>query len=709
VLPSDELIPLADRLAESLCSETGLATFRLMVQLHKLSARRRDPAEERPSFPKDRSKPIRVGIWEQPAGQPESPFVRLGTGDRRRLWADVPEISSKGTKQRVAFIGESVARGFFYDPYINPASVLESLLNHATGADDIEVIDLARIDLPMGELLSLTQSAVALRPDAIAIFAGNNWHPVGSLGPEQIRERGSALRNGASWHEVKTHLEGVLEEQVRGVLRCLGRISEKSHVPILLLIPEFNLADWKCDAGAPVLTSDHALFRWFKIREEAEDALRDGRDDEAFGLAQEIIAIDQGTTPVGFNLQAQAARNSATPAALRALREQARDAAIALTKLQTPRCFKTAQNVLRENAAQYGIKVVDLPQRFDEYLGGELPGRRIFHDYCHLTLEGMRVAMAAAAEPLLSLLSRQPADWRSLVNVSVSVPKKVRGEAYFLAAVHNANFGNSAEMVEFHLDKAIRLYPPVAETMRLYVNFHLRKAPSPLCDSFETMARIGSNSLLSLLLHSSLTGTEKVINFDLVERIVRAAELVQPGVQQETKKLIIQEHKITPERRNLLQKMYAGVAGDSSWHQDAYAYHRSSSRHSRFAFVSECPDELELRITSRTNTGGGGKWIFIKVNDAEVHCFEGRDHWQATKFIVPAHAVREGINVLEIVWPEEGWSSPQRISRIIDALEMGRIPEACAVYGELHEVTIARARVSPPSRPENALVAETSA
>lgn len=707
MLPSDELIPLADQLAESLCSETGLATFRLMVQLHKLSAKRGDPAKESSGSPKDPSKPVRVGIWEQPAGQPEAPFVRAGTGDRWRLWADAQEIPSKGTKQRVVFIGESVARGFFYDPYINPAKVLENLLHHACGASDIEVIDLARIDLPMWGMLSLTQSAVALRPDAIVIFAGNNWHPVGGLGPEQLRERGAALRNGGSWDEVKTYLERALEEQVKALLQRLGKISEKFQVPILLLIPEFNLADWKCDAAAPILTSDHSLFRWFKIREEAEAALRDGRDDEALELAQEILAIDKGTTPVGFNLQAQARRNSATSGELRVLREQARDAAIALTKRQTPRCFKTAQNVLREKAAHYGIKVVDLPQRFDEYLGGKLPGRRIFHDYCHLTLEGMRVAMAAAAEPLLSLLSRHAAEWRSLAEVSVLAPNEVRGEAYFLAAVHNANFGNSAEMVEFHLDQAIGLYPPVAETMRLYVDFHLRKAPSPLCDSFETMARTGSKSLLPLLLRSSLT--EKVINFDLVERIVRAAELVQPGVQQEIKQLIIQEHKVTPERRHLLQKMYTGVSGDPSWNQDAYAYHRSSSRQSRFAFVCECPDELELRITSRTNTGGNGKMIFIKVNDVAVHSFEGRDHWQAATFTLPAHAVREGINMLEIVWPEEGWSSPQRINQIVAALEMGRIPEACPVYGELHEVTIASARASQPLCPENALVAETTA
>jgi hypothetical protein len=527
------------------------------------------------------------------------------------------------------------------------------------------------------------------------------------LTPEQIRERGTAIRNGASWNEIKTYLERVSEEQVETLLQHLEGISQKYQVPILLLIPEFNLADWKCDAIAPVLTSDHGLLQWFKLREKAELALEEGRDDEALRLAQEIVELDEGTTPVGFNLQAQAKRKSAAPAELRLLREQARDAGIALTKLQTPRCFKTIQNALRHKGARRGITLIDLPQRFDEYLGGELPGRRIFHDYCHLTLEGMKVAMAAAAEPLSSLLFRRTLNWRSIAETGFAVPNKVKAEVHFLAAVHNANFGNSAEMVEFHLDKAIDFYPPVAEMMRLYLDFHLKGAPSPLCNSFETMARTESKALLPLLLRSSLT--EKIINFDLAERIVRVVEPLQPGVDAATKELIVREHKTTARRVNLLQKMYTRAPCDPSWDQDAYAYHRSSSRHSKFVFVCERPEEMELRITSRTNAGGNGKMIGIKVNQCCTHSFEGRDHWQTVTFTVPANVIGEGTNLLEITWPEEGWSSSGRVARIIEALEMGRIPEAGPVYGELHEVSVASAGVSKSLCTESPLVAETTA
>jgi hypothetical protein len=47
-------------------------------------------------------------------------------------------------------IGESVARGYLYDPQFTPAMALEAILQAQLGHNAVEVIDLARTDLLLG-------------------------------------------------------------------------------------------------------------------------------------------------------------------------------------------------------------------------------------------------------------------------------------------------------------------------------------------------------------------------------------------------------------------------------------------------------------------------------------------------------------------------------------------------------------------------------
>lgn len=691
MLAPNQLAPLANRLAESLCSEDGLAAFRLMVQLQNLSAAPSRRAETNAEDTARRC--VRVGIWERQEKNGAAAFVRTSGKDAWPLWADVQEIPAKTAKQRVVLIGESVARGFYYDPDANSASVLQAMLRAAVAADDIEVIDLARTDLQLKPLLELAESAVALEPDALVIFGGNNWHPISGLGPADLREIARLIGGGQSWKEVKTYLERRLREQVRFLLAGLSRISKQHNLPVLILIPEFNLLDWRSDSDGPALLNDADLLAWLKTRQAAEQALADGRLTEAERLAQSLSELDGGTTPDGFNLLSAVKRQAGVKSGLRQILEQARDAGISLPRHQTPRCFSTIQEVLRQEAAAHGLTVVDLPQRFEQYLDGDLPGRRLFLDYCHLTLEGMRVAMAAAAAPLLAALSRTTPTWQSLVATEFAVSDKVMAEASFLAAVHNANWGNSAELVHFHLAAAIKQHPPVATLMRQYLDFHLRRAPSPLCNTFEQMARTANFSLISLLFRSPRT--EKNINFGLVKALVEVLAPMQPDIREDVQELLIAEHATTGPR-NLLQKLYCGTATEQKWDQDRYAYYRASRRRSEFMFVCHAPAETELRITSRSHLSGNGEEIEVWVNDTSLHRFNATTRWQNVVFKIPAQRLAKGINKLEIVWPETGWAYPERAAEIGKALEAGRVPEVGPIYGELHTLLITSLHAARP-------------
>ena len=74
-----------------------------------------------------------------------------------------------------------------------------------------------------------------------------------------------------------------------------------------------------------------------------------------------------------------------------------------LAFLSAPQLTTAARELLREAARRHGFLAVDLRDVFAEHAGPGLPGRRLFLDYCHLTLEGIQVAMAAVAAEVLNL------------------------------------------------------------------------------------------------------------------------------------------------------------------------------------------------------------------------------------------------------------------------------------------------------------------
>ena len=701
MLPSDNLVPLANRLAESLCSEAGLAAFRLMVRLQNLNSKR-ESAKGKSGEPKSEAGQVaRIGIWERQTTNGKTSFVRTSDEQGRHLWADVEELASSSEKQRVVLIGESVARGFFYDPHVTPASLLGAMLS-TTAEGDVEVVDLARIDLQMKQLLDLAESAAALEPDAIVIFAGNNWHPITGLTQQQLSEIALLVENSRSWTVVKDYLEERLREQVKSLLAELGEIQKNNGIPILLLIPEFNLLDWRSECDAPPLLDDDDLLEWLSIQDRAKAALAEGRTEEAAKLARALIDLDGGTTPVGFNIQARLHRDAGATSGLRPLLEKARDAGISLTKHQTPRCFGTIQQVLREDAGQYDIRLIDLPSRFEDHLGGDIPGRRLFNDYCHLTLEGMRVAMASAAEQLLPILSRPPRTWRSLLTTEFAVADKAIAEASFLAAVHNANWDNGAELVKFHLTNAIKQYPRILTLMRAFLDFHVRSAPSPLCAAFEQMARTENLSLVSRLFRSPRV--EKNINFELVRAIVEVLEPFQSDITEYVRELLIAEHSTTVDR-NLLEKFYSGMTSEQSWDQDRYGYYRACRRESRFVFICDEPEDTKLRITSRTNAGGSGQKIVIRVNGVAVDSFVAATRWQNVVLTVPGSVLSKGINELEIVWPEKGWAFPTRAAGIVKTLDEGRVPEAGPIFGEVHMLLASSLGASRSASGDSSLIA----
>jgi hypothetical protein len=181
----------------------------------------------------------------------------------------------------------------------------------------------------------------------------------------------------------------------------------------------------------------------------ARAALADGELERAAAIAAGMIALDRGTSSVSRELLGEASARLARPDEARRALEAARDAVCGLMIGHSPRCPTAVQDELRQAAARHGFALVDLPRLFAQHLAGALPGRRIFLDYCHLTVEGMQIAMRAVAQCVAPLV----AGTESASDLPVAPEDE--GMAHFLAAIHNRHYGQDSALLRYHCRRAI--------------------------------------------------------------------------------------------------------------------------------------------------------------------------------------------------------------------------------------------------------------
>src|SRR5262249_29966190 len=244
-----------------------------------------------------------VGIWVPQPEHNGMAYVRRATDTQSCLWADVERIEPKGQRKRIVLLGESAARGYFYDPEFNPAMALRSILENAAGVDAIEIIDLACIDQSADELLLLAKSALRLQPDAYVIFAGNNWHPQRGFARIAAEEISRVLRWSRDWNSVIALVQERTCESAARILRALGDLSRHHNLPIIFLLPEFNLVDWRPEfAGPNLFRTPETARAWRAARTTAEKALQDGSGEGVARLARQMMELANGTDPIGPSL-----------------------------------------------------------------------------------------------------------------------------------------------------------------------------------------------------------------------------------------------------------------------------------------------------------------------------------------------------------------------------------------------------------------------
>jgi hypothetical protein len=675
----------ADRLAHLFESEEGERILRLITQLSTVQDRAASFTEE-PKKNGNTPGRLRVGTWEAADEANGRSFVRVNVGDSWHVWANVQRIPPKGSRRRVVLLGESVARGYFYDPEFNPALALQEIFNAACGPSAIQVVDLARTDLMHDGLQTLLPAALHLEPDALVIFSGNNWHPLAKPSYEEVLNTSAALRETGSWRGVRESCESALVAKVKQTLRSLKEILEDHRIPIVFVLPEFNLADWRTDCDAPLLLNNEETETWLVARCEAEQLLQGNQWEKAEPLGRRLMQVDQGTTAAGPNILAEVSRRRGDLETAKTFLEMARDASACWPFVQSPRCFSVIHQAFRAEASAHGVHLVDLPREFTRHLGGEASDRRLFLDYCHLTLEGIKVSMAHTAETLLPLLNYPVKPWKQLAELDMKVGTKLNAEAHFLAAVHNANWGQSIDVVRHHVRTALECDRGTARMMQLFLDFHIRRVPASLCQSFDALCQLNSIAAVTLLRNHEVN--RQFLNTKLINAVVDELERAGIPTRASIESLMIKQHGVQNGAVNLVNTFYSTGSFSRSLMDYFPEFYKATTRNTTLPLVCDKPQPLNFALTMKVPDVRPDQTISLRLNGVLVIEIPATARWNTSRFSAPARLVRAGLNQIEIHWPMSAWSGEKHKEHVAESLEAGEVVEITPMFGLIHSLRV---------------------
>jgi hypothetical protein len=672
------------RLSELLSSADGAATLAVLQKLQRRVATEApattgagtatDAATPSAGLPTDDT----VGVWRRT----DDALVRdPERRDEWRYWADLERIALPDGRRRVVLLGESAARGYFFDPTHTLATLIEEAVGGISGLGDVDVVDLARTNATHHDLERAARQAALLAPDALVVFAGNNWHNL-DLTPDQMQLLAEALRT-SGFGAARALFHDMALDQASRTLDELAAAARTADAPVTLVIPEFNLADWHDERSlvCPVLPGEDSRT-WLELRERAQEHLARGEYEQCADVARQMERLDGGAGHVGARLLADALAGRHPEDAERAL-VTAKDTVVSPFTIHSPRVLSAVQEEMRRKAAEHGFLVVDLPKLLRTAADDRMPGRRHFMDYCHLTYEGLALTAAASAARLADQLGAPATTVEELLPGLTRPAPAALAVAHFLAAVHNSHYGQPAQILRHHLDTALSLDPAVAVHLENYLDYQTRIAPHWMCASYERSAQVPELARYLVVSDTRLTG--KLADHELREAMVEALEAIDIPTAKRYEDLLISEH--AREETDLLadaaqaatfrERMATGVGRRT-------AFLRAADLTSEFHLVADDPTDTELSITWRLPAGDTDTdTVQVAINGTHLNTQSLGTGWRTTTLTVPAGLLHRGRNVVTIAWPLRAVAGDRLLADAAACLERGETPSSFPAYGHL--------------------------
>jgi hypothetical protein len=633
--------------------------------------------------------PGKVGIWKAADVNGEKWYVRdENMRHDWRFWASINKIAPKGKEKRVVYLGESVARGYFYDPHYTPAQVLKQMLD--TPGREVDVIDLARVSIEMTELKALTFECAALQPDAVVIFAGNNWN---------VTVMKNAVLNIDKMSSIREHegIEGLWREMNRqhqllitDYMQSLQSLFTSKGIPVVFIVPEFNLMDWKSNEQEQIIPVLDAVRteKWIATQLEAEEHFSNGDMIKAEEAAHQLTVLDF-THALGYEMLAQCKLVTGNVDEARTYLEKARDTALLPKSTATQaRVFSIIADTLMAEGKKYGLSLIDSREVLKTFRNGALPGRELFLDYCHLTVEGIQLVMKETALRVSGLIS-------SGCNVAAGMYRPsgdVEAKAFFCAAVHNAHYGQSSEILRYLCKSALDCSLSIADLMIKFADFATRRLSNVLCKTHELL--MAGEEIVQYergfgFLHPR---GGKVMDMELVDIIVEALAEKDIHISERISSLRKKEHGLVDTHTNLLESYYSKTSYNR-FPGKTSSYFKAHNFRTGFMFVAEDKQDIELQMTYRTKGRDGTEHFNMEVNGQRVASLPSADSWLTRRMHVPGQYIKDGVNKITIFWPYRNTgvalqSTPEPLD---DDDHFLFLDELYTVFGEIHTFTASRA------------------
>ncbi len=647
--------------------------------------------------------PEPISIWEPRTVEGETVFVRpdpLPLGDH---FAAAKELRPKKSEfpLRVAFFGESVAAGYLYAPHLTPARVLESQLRVAGGEGNFEVIDLARTNETLASLAETVRTSLQINPDVLVIFVGNNWNlletpevsPYAPSVPAR-REIAKALRAKGIAGPIQLAAER-LRERAEAALEQIAFIARTVQIPVILVLPEVNLADWET-RQPPVWLPGDGIARWHALYQDAVDAL-ERRDFAAAGEAvRSMLKLDGGACSSTWRLQALISEGFGDLEEARghALAEVDSATYATLAFLGAPQATTAAREIQRAAARRHGFVAVDLRTVFQEHTGESLPGRRLFLDYCHLTAEGIHVAMAAVAAEVLNLSGMLESD----VNRRALLPRlplpvlspEAEATARLGAAIHSAHrlvaVRSKGPILEHWLDAALEASPGVEAAMLDLAEMRCIPTPAVLTAAL----RRNFASPYRLLLQHGIRWD--FLDADLLEAIQAVLERRGRPAREQITRLLLRHHAVGEAGTDLaeppylwepLERFFPEVMRFEDLAERATV--RSPWPATSFCLICDGEKDVQIQPTLRLpaiSESRSGSIVF-EINAVPVGAMDATDRWSRETLRIARERLKPGLNRLTLRWPAPREDGAAALQAAMRRLEQGLAADLHPVFGEI--------------------------
>ena len=433
-----------------------------------------------------------------------------------------------------------------------------------------------------------------------------------------------------------------------------------------------------------------------------------------------MVALDGGTGPTPFRLLAaahQAAARAAAAAGATAVAtghlEAARDAAISeidathyplLAFLAAPQADSAARRVLAAAARRHGFAAVDLREVFATATGSPLPGRRLFLDYCHLTAEGIHLAMAAVAGELLRQAGAPAAErgWRRLAaelpppwtGVPPHRAAAAEATARLGAAVHTAHrhlpVGDRRELLDHWCAAALDRDPDGAAAAMLDLA-DARTAPAPALLTAAQGRNLGRPAPL-LLQHG---WRWPHLDGELLAAMRRSLEARGRAEAAEVSALVTGRRALPPAGIELVHPPFhlahpvarplpqavapEGLGGAATL--------RALWPRTSFDLVLPATRRLRLTLTARLPEAAGEGPVAVCLDGRRVAGFRAGRGWRRVRLELPVAAGGASppplVRRLSLHWPPPADGGSRPLERALGDLRDGREGELHAVFGEL--------------------------